>query len=130
MFKYIAGKMGVTSVVCAGLLFSASAAMSGTKTNHPVEIDLTQTPPLVTGSFGSARNTADGRQLIRINDRGNSIRVVARDAAGNQLACITNNSQDMAALRVMSDSSFVRYFVDNNTCTNVIVRNGSQYRPK
>lgn len=112
--------------IAAGSLISV-ASFAGTTTSHPVNINLNVSPPVVTGSFLSAKNSADNRQLIRIVDRGSNIRLVAIDSDNNRLICVTDNEEDIAALRNLNDSSFIRYAVDDGVCKNAIVRNGSQY---
>jgi hypothetical protein len=108
---------------CVGL------AVAGTKTHTATVIN--DTFQYAQGSLSSARSSSDTLQFIycELYAAGN-IQCRARDSAGNLRTCSTSDPNYVKAVQMINISSFVFFSWDAaGNCTNLLVRNGSNYLP-
>ncbi|MHA7629153.1 hypothetical protein [Corallococcus sp. M7] len=122
------------SVVAAGVaaLAMSSTAWAGWRYDYPVDIDTTL--QIVTGSFGSARNSTDSLQYIDIGIQAGVFTyayIWARDANGNQFYCGIFDPDLIALVGTVTADSFIRGDYDSTgNCTHIEVRNASTQAPK
>ncbi|WP_444994642.1 hypothetical protein [Aliikangiella sp. IMCC44359] len=117
--------------VASSIILSASALLSlqtfaGTKSTYNV----TATATTISGSFGSARNSADNTQILHVGDTGAVATIWARNAAGVVKSCTTSNPQHLAALRSGTSNSYLIASHSSGSCTYVNVYKGSLFAPK
>jgi hypothetical protein len=105
------------------------SAVAGTKTNTATVIN--DTFKYAQGSLSSARTSSDTLQFISCELYANgNISCRARDAAGNLRSCHTTDAAYAKVVTMINDSSFVFFqWDDAGNCTNLLVRNGSNYLP-
>jgi len=131
--------MKIRHVLLASLCFPAvtEAAEAGFKQQNPVSIDLINR--FAQGSFGSARNSADGQQSIdcAITSYKRTIlesQVVcnAQNVLGQTVFCTAPASGNLIeAMAALDSDSFLNFTYDaNGTCTSITVINGSSFEPK
>lgn len=120
----------LTKALLATSLFSAlsfsATSLAGHKATHNVIVNNTS----ISGSFGSARNSADSVQYIASLDRGTYMVVMAKSAAGVSKSCTTKKPTHFEQLRALGSDSFLYVSVSGSTCTNVDIQNSSSFAPK
>jgi len=88
------------------------------------------------GSLGSARNSTDTNQYIGCSvatrkNLGTSVTCIARDSAGNEVLCSSNDADMIATARSLDTDSNLHFDVDTNgACITLIVEKYSYYEPK
>ena len=111
----------------------ATSAFAGLKLSYPVAVD--SVSRYAYGSMGTARNSADAVQYIgcpitTYNTGGSYGICEGRNAANSARACTTTNADMMAAIRMVSEASFIFFTWDtSNNCTMVSVVNWSYIEP-
>jgi hypothetical protein len=124
----------VLGIVAAGALCIAllpHVARAGTKNSYPVTITGTPGAFVVTGSVGSARNSADANQTIgcrlTTTASGYSTNCRAVDSAGTVRQCSnTNVANFFYAVMAINDRSLLQIEgADGGACTRIDVDNGS-----
>ena len=117
------------SLITVALLVSITVsgfAFAGYKITVPVTV----TASSFTGSYGSARNSADALQYLFCRDDGTSAFCGARDSSGVTKSCTTSNAAHLNIIRGMVDTSRVGVsFNTSGTCTSIYQVNGSYYEP-
>ncbi len=129
-------------VVLCGILASvlvagAQIARAGQKASYPVSIG----SGTAYGSVGTARNSADGSQMIGCTTIGqlsngvgyNMASCSATDSQGRSASCwVASNSSAMAqSLASLGTDSFLYFTFDaSGNCTFIYVENYSMFEPK
>ena len=126
-------KVIVTLSTLATLLIGG-AALAGRKETWNVSIDTTYR--YVSGSMGSARNSADNQTQLECWTYSTSTSApyascYATDATGHVGSCYSFNASLIAAVNGLSDDSYVAYGWDaNGQCLNLTAIRGSRFAPK
>lgn len=115
--------LSIALTVCA---LVSSQAFAGTKSTYNVYNSATS----ISGSFGSARNSADTSQTLHIGDTGSIATIWSRTSSGSIKSCTTNNAAHLAALRSATSNSYLIANHSGGTCTYVNVYKGSLFAPK
>ena len=111
----------------------AGSVFAGARYSYPVSVDTTSR--VAWGSMGTARNSADAVQYIGCSvttySSGGSYGICeGRNAANSARACTTTNADMLAAIRMVSEASFIFFTWDaSNNCTMVSVVNWSYVEP-
>ncbi len=120
--------LGVATVAAA--LAFAPDTSAGIKEDIPVVVDLGGRT--ATGALGTARNSADWRQVIGCSLQANagvahlSLMCEAMDAQGVAIQCASNDASLVTASLAISGDSQVTFTWDRfRQCTSLTVRNGS-----
>ncbi|QWP77350.1 hypothetical protein J5226_02790 [Lysobacter sp. K5869] len=107
-------------------------AFAGEKGNVPVTLETNASGQVVRafGMMGTARNSADTKQLIGcfIGAAGNSLQAgcEAQNAAGANTMCLSSNAGVIAAVQSVGPDSYIDFARDGaGNCTSVYVANGS-----
>lgn len=106
------------------------AAIAGTKTNAQVFIN--DSAQSASGSLSSARASSDTLQFISCELYGSSGSILcrARNSAGTLRTCSTTDPALVKAVQMINSASYVTFWWDNSGyCSNIFVRNGSNYLP-
>lgn len=123
-----------TSAAWAALALAllCAAATAGDKSDVPVTL-VTNSSGQVTrayGMIGTARNSADTKQLIGcfISAAGSSLQAgcEAQNAAGANTMCFSSNAGVIAAVQSVGPDSYIDFARDSGgSCTSVYVANSS-----
>ena len=117
----VALAMGVASTV----------AVAGMKTNTTVYV----TNGYASGSLSSARYSSNTLEYMACDLYSSGyISCSARNTAGTQVSCWTNTTSQPAFGQIiagMNSGTFLAFWYDTSTnqCTNIQLRNGSNYLP-
>lgn len=128
-------KTSVIALALAGVSATAtSVAFAGQKATANVFIDTVNRR--ASGALGSARNSADARQLIGCQTEANSAgaergQCTAVNAAGITVRCTTTVAAIIDVMQSVSgDSHVVFHWNQDGTCRAVTVGNFSHFEPK
>ncbi|MFK3648164.1 hypothetical protein ACI2IY_06945 [Lysobacter enzymogenes] len=107
-------------------------AFAGDKGNVPVTLETNSSNQVIRayGMIGSARNSADTKQIIScfISAAANSLHAgcEAQNAAGNNTMCMSTNANIVAAVQSVGPDSYIDFTRDSSgNCTGLYVANGS-----
>ncbi|MBQ4810823.1 hypothetical protein A7985_10265 [Pseudoalteromonas luteoviolacea] len=118
----IAMKLFTSAVICAASL----SAHAGYKQTGNVEVSSTT----IKGSFGSARNSSDSKQILSISDYGNFVLIFAKNSAGSIKTCTTSDQTKKEQLRGATSDSYLIIGLSGSTCSSVYVDNSSKHEAK
>lgn len=120
----------VKAFFTASLIALSTAAVAGTKTNTDTVIN--DTIQMASGSLSSARSSADTLQFVfcELYASTGVIGCRARNSAGVLRTCSTTDATFVKTVQMINNSSYVSFWWDaSGNCTNILVRNGSNYLP-
>lgn len=120
----------VRTALAVSLLALSVNAIAGTKTNTATVIN--DAVQMASGSLSSARTSADTLQFIscELYATSGTITCKARNSAGTQRNCTTTDPVYVKTVQMINISSYVAFWWDAaGNCTNILVRNGSNYLP-
>ncbi len=107
-------------------------AFAGERSNVPVTLETNSSGQVIRayGMVGSARNSADTRQLIGcfISASGGSLQAgcEAQNAAGANTLCFSANANIVAAVQSVGPDSYIDFTRDSGgACTSLYVANSS-----
>jgi len=108
------------------------AAVAGDKGDVPVTLQTNSSGQVIRafGMIGTARNSADTKQLIGcfISTSGTSLQAgcEAQNAAGANTMCFSANANIVAAVQSVGPDSYIDFARDSaGNCTSLYVANGS-----
>lgn len=112
-----------------GALAVPVVAHAGYKSTNPVVILTNADGTLqVSASLKSAYNSTDTTQYMQVRMSGSGYDyIVARDAAGKVVMCMTTDPMNIQVLTSVGPASLVNASIDNGTCTLVNVTTSSQW---
>lgn len=116
--------------VILGLLLCSTTAFAGYKETAPVFINTTAGITTASGVLGSVRSSTDNVQYIGCYNYGHSLVCVAKNSAGVETACFTDNPSLITLAGTISGDSKIRFQVQNSTCVGLTVETMSSYAPK
>ena len=119
------------------VLLVAAVAQAGAKYNLPVYVDVKA--QFASGSFGTARNSADNVQYIQCvvamypasSGQAPVGNCEATTAAGVHASCYTTDTELLHMMQTMSDNAWISFsWAADGTCSWMRVVNGSTSEPK
>jgi hypothetical protein len=126
-------RLGSGVIACASvLLLPSTSAVAGVDSPRFVIISGAS----ASGSFGSARNSADSVQYMGCTVASDASGVsgavcFARDSASVTRSCTTSVPEQMAIIRSLGSDSYLAFFWNSaGQCTSVSVYDGSNMQPK
>ncbi len=124
--------------VAVALSLAGTAAWAGAKTVVPVTISPSASTTWVSGTIGSARNSANTNETIGCAlyaysnvSAPSSIQCYARNAAGTYISCTSTAPALVNAMSAITSDSYITFVVDTSgSCTHVYINNSSYFEPK
>ncbi len=118
------------------VVLTSIPAWAGQKRRDPVTV--LNGGRLAYGSVGTARNSADGNQSIGCtfyvwNGTDSAVQCTATDAAGNSGSCTLYYPSQLwrDAVSTINGDSYIAFYWDASwNCTQIEIRNRSEYEPK
>lgn len=127
-------KRSIPAALAALMVATAlcGTASAGDKGNVPVTLETNSSNQVIRafGMIGSARNSADTKQIIGcfISAAGTALQAgcEAQNAAGNNTMCLSSNANIVAAVQSVGPDSYIDFSRDaSGNCTSLYVANGS-----
>lgn len=115
-------------------LAAGATAMAGTKVSGAVQIN--SAARWAQGGMGYARASSDGVVelgcQVQVESLGTpSMNCMARDLAGTNVMCVSNDPGVMSIMGAINSDSYIHFEWDaNNTCTTLYIATNSAYQPK